>query len=210
MTSTTPTLPAAAPTQRFRVNQRDRISLILTLLVTVIALGAGLALRGAIESYTKGYKTPTGVFIEYPDTWQLSTSDDAGVIRVRDSAAQNFATTLELRTVSVEASTKDDEALSLAANQVALNRGQAESNFKLFDLSTGQTLKGLPAATSSFVFVSDTSSALQESLPVVVLGKDTLVRKGGTVYVFSVLSSEVNDAQATAQLKSFVDSAQLP
>ena len=163
MTSTTPTIPAAAPTQRFRVNQRDRISLILTLLVTVIALGAGLALRGAIESYTKGYKTPAGVFIEYPDTWQLSTTDDAGVIRVRDSAAQSFATTLELRTVSVEASTKDDEALSLAANQVALNRGQAESNFKLFDLSTGQTLKGLPAATSSFVFVSDTSSALQES-----------------------------------------------
>jgi len=43
-----------------------------------------------------------------------------------------------------------------------------------------------------------------------VLGDDTLVRKGGTVYVFSALATEENHAQATAQLKMFVDSAQLP
>ena len=214
MTSTTPTVPAAAPaasgTQRFRVNHHDRASLILTLVVTAIALIAGLVLRGAIESYTKGYKTPQGVLIEYPDTWQLNTTDASGVVRAKDSAAQNFATTLELRVVSVDSAAKDNEALSYAANQVALNRGQEQSNFKVFDLTAGQTIKGLPAATSSFVFVSDTSSALQEGLPVVVLGDDTLVRKGGTVYIFSALSTEENHAQATAQLKAFVDSAQLP
>jgi hypothetical protein len=214
MTSTTPTVPAAAPaasgTQRFRVNHHDRASLILTLVVTAIALIAGLVLRGAVESYTKGYKTPQGVFIEYPDTWQLNTTDASGVVRAKDSAAQNFATTLELRVVSVDSAAKDNEALSYAANQVALNRGQEQSNFKVFDLTAGQTIKGLPAATSSFVFVSDTSSALQEGLPVVVLGDDTLVRKGGTVYIFSALSTEENHAQATAQLKAFVDSAQLP
>lgn len=215
MTSTTPTIPAAAPaasgTQRFRVNQHDRTSLILSLLVTAIALIAGLVLRNAVESRTQTYKTPEGVTIQYPDTWRLNTTNaTSGIVSAKDSAAQSFATTLELRVVSVDQAAKDDEALSYAANQVALNRGQEQSSFKVFDLTTGQTVKGLPAATSSFVFVSDAGGALQEGLPVVVLGKDTLVRKGGTVYIFSALSTEENDAQATAQLQSFVDAAQLP
>lgn len=211
MSSTTSTIPAAEPAApRFRMNRHDRMSLVLTVVLTAIALIAGLALRGAVESYTKGYKTPQGVFIEYPDTWQLNTADTSEVVRVRDSAAQNFATTLELRAVSIDPAAKDDEALSFAANQAALNRGQEQSSFKVFDLTTGQTIKALPAATSSFVFVSDTSGALQEGLPVVVLGEDTLVRKGGTVYIFSALSTEENHARAVAQLKAFVDSAQLP
>jgi hypothetical protein len=211
MTSTTSTVPAASGTQRFRVNHHDRASLILTLVVTAIALIAGLALRSAVESRTRAYKTPEGVTIQYPDAWRLNTADaSSGIVSAQDSAAQSFATTLELRVVSMDPAAKDDEALSFAANQTAINRGQEQSSFKVFDLTAGQTIKGLPAATSSFVFVSDTSGALQEGLPVVVLGEDTLVRKGGTVYIFSALSTEENHAQATAQLKAFVDSAQLP
>ena len=211
MSNTTSTIPAAEPAApRFRMNHHDRTSLILTFVVTAIALIAGLVLRGSVEGYTKGYKTPEGVTIQYPDTWQLNTTDASGVVRATDNAAQSFATTLELRVVTVDAAAKDDEALSFAANQVALNRGNDLSAFKIFDVVPGQTVKGSPGATSSFVFVSDTSGALQEGLPVVVLGDDTLVRKGGSVYVFSVLSTEDNHARAVSQLKAFVDSAQLP
>jgi hypothetical protein len=60
------------------------------------------------------------------------------------------------------------------------------------------------------VFVNTSGNALQEDLPVVVLGDDILVRKGGTVYVFSLLSSEENRPQSMAMLRAFVDSAQLP
>jgi hypothetical protein len=209
MSGTPTAIPAAAP--HFRINNHDRISLILTLAVTAIALIAGLALRSAVESRTKAYKTSEGVTIHYPESWRLNTADaSSGVVSARDSAAQSFATTLELHVVGVDTAAKDDEALSFAVNQVALNRGQGQSSFKIFGLVPGQTIRGLPGATSSFVFVSDTSSAMQEGLPVVVLGDDTLVRKGGAVYIFSAESTEENHAQATTQLKAFVDSAQLP
>ncbi|HEY3342159.1 MAG TPA: hypothetical protein VGK81_09085 [Anaerolineae bacterium] len=209
MSGTLTAIPAPAP--RFRINNHDRVSLILTLAATAVALIAGLALRGAVESRTKAYKTPEGVTIHYPDSWRLNTAGAAsGIVSARDGAAQNFATTLELRVVSVDSAAKDGEALSFAVNQAALNRGQKQSNFKVFSLTSGQTIKGLPGATSSFVFVSDTSSTMQEGLPVVVLGDDTLVRKGGAVYIFSALSTEENHAQAISQLQAFVDSAQLP
>jgi hypothetical protein len=213
-TTTTPDVPAPAATRaapRFRINNHDRVSLILTLAVTAVALLAGLTLRGAVESYTKVYKTPQGVFIAYPDTWRLNTAGAAGgTVSVKDSAAQDFATTLELNVLNVDPSAKDAEALSYAANQLALNRARSLSSFKVFGITPGQTAKGLPGASSSFVYVSDTGGPLQEGLPVVVLGDDVLVRKGGTVYMFTALSTEDNHAQAAARLKAFVDAAQLP
>jgi hypothetical protein len=209
VTSGTPAATAREP--RFRVNRKDTISTIATVVLTAIALLAGLALRNSVESRTKTYKDPSGVVINYPDTWHLNTSDAAqGVLSARDPNAQGFPTTLELRRVAVDPDAKDEDALALAANQVAINRGNELTAFKLFDITTGQPFKGLPGATTSFVFVSDTSGALQEGLPVVVLGDSVLVRKGGTVYVFSLLSTEDNRPQALASLRAFVDSVQLP
>jgi hypothetical protein len=164
MTNISSNPPAGAPS--FRMNHHDRASLFATLAVTAVALIAGLVLRNAVESRTQPYQTPAGVTIQYPDTWRLNTTDAAsGIVSAQDSAAQSFATTLELRTVGVDPSTGDAEALAFAANQLALNRGREQSNFKVFSLTPGQTIKGLPGATSSFVFVSDPSGVLQEGLP---------------------------------------------
>ncbi len=199
------------PAPRFRINYHDRISLILTLVVTAVALLAGLALRGAVESRMKLYRMPTGLTLQYPDTWRLNTADAAnGIVSMQDSAAQRFATTLELGILKVDASARDGEALAFAANQLALNRGRDLTAFKVFGITPGQMVKGLPGASSSFVYVSDTGDVLQDALPVVVLGDDVLVRQGGTVYVFTALSTEDNHALASSQLKTFVDSAQLP
>jgi hypothetical protein len=206
MTTANANVTASAP--KFRINQQDRWSLIATIAITAIALLAGLLLRNTVESRTKTYKSPAGVTVQYPDAWRLNASED--VLRARDAAAQSFPTTLELRTVPVDPGAKDENALALAASQVALNRGRDYASFKVFDVNTGQTYKGLPGATSSFVFVSETGGVLEEGLPAVVLGDDILVRKGGSVYVFSALSTQDNHAQAMNQLKAFVDSAQLP
>jgi hypothetical protein len=197
----------------FRVNKKDRLSTLLTIAVTVVALMVGLLLRNGVESRTKAFQTSEGISVQYPAAWRLSSAEStpSGVIvQARDVNAQDFPTTLELRTVAVEPTATDEDALGLAAGQVALNRAQNLADFKMFDILTGQTVKGLPGATTSFVFVNTSGNALQEDLPVVVLGDDILVRKGGTVYVFSLLSSEENRPQSMAMLRAFVDSAQLP
>ena len=149
--------------------------------------------------------------IQYPDTWRLNTADAAqGALRARDTNALSYATTLELQTYPVDASVADADALGMMANQAALNRAANLSAFKLFEVRTGQTIKGLPGATAAYVFVSNGGGVMQEGVPVVVMGNDMMARKGGTVYVFSVLSTENNHDRALAQLKAFVDSAQLP
>lgn len=194
-----------------RINERDRLSLILTVAITLLALAAGLLLRGSVESRTRAYSSPAGVTIQYPDGWRLQTADAAeGTVRARETTAQGFATTLEVQTLVVDTSLGDDVALSMMANQAALTRAANLPAFKLFEVNTGLTFKGLPGATASYVFVNTGGSALQEEMPVVVLGDDVMVRKGGTVYLFSVHSTEANHARALAQLKAFVDSAQLP
>ena len=209
MTSTASTTTTTAPA--FRINRNDRLSTIATIVLTAIALIAGLLLRNGVESRTRAYQDPSGVVLHYPDHWRLNTAEAAqGVVSVRDINAQDFPTTLELRTVIVEPSAQDIDALALAASQVALNRGRSLTAFRMFDIVPEQTFKELPGATASFVFVSDAGSVVQESLPAVVLGDEILVRKGSTVYVFSLLSTEGNRSLGLAALRAFVDSAQLP
>lgn len=196
---------------KVRVNDSDRLSLILTTAITLIALAAGLLLRSSVESRVRAYTSPAGVMIQYPDTWRLNTADAAqGALRARDTNALSYATTLELQTYPVDASVADADALGMMANQAALNRAANLSAFKLFEVRTGQTIKGLPGATAAYVFVSNGGGVMQEGVPVVVMGNDMMVRKGGAVYVFSVLSTEDNHDRALAQLKAFVDSALLP
>lgn len=202
------TVYANANAPKYRINRQDRWSLIATLALTALALVAGLLLRNSVETRTRTYKSPAGVTLQYPDTWRLSPGED--VLSARDSSGQSFPTALELRAVAVDPSASDEDALALAASQMALNRGRDLSSFKVFDVNTGQMYKGLPGATSSFVFVSDSGGVLQEGLPVVVLGDDVLVRKGASVYVFSALATEDNHTRAAGQLRAFVDTAQLP
>ena len=196
---------------KVRINDRDLLSLILTVALAIIALFAGLLLRGSVESRTRAYTSPAGVVIQYPDTWRLNSADAAqGALRARDTNALSYATTLELQTYAIDASADDAEALGMIANQAALSRAANLSAFKLFEVRTGQIIKGLPGATASYVFVSNAGGVMQEGMPVVVMGDDMVARKGGAVYVFSVLSTENNHDRAMAQLKAFVDSAQLP
>lgn len=207
----TPINPPAAATPQFRINARDRLSALLTILVTLIALLAGSLLRNAVESRTKTYADPSGVAVTYPAAWRLDSSDAAGgVVRVTDAESTAYPTVFQVRWIAVDPAAKDDEVLAAVANTLALNRGQELTAFKMFDLTAGQVVKGLPGAISSFVFVDTSGDPFQEKLPTVVLGDDQLARKGNRVYVFSMLSTEGARTQHLPMFGAFVESAKLP
>lgn len=208
MTTTTVT-PAPAP--QFRINEHDRVSALLAALVTLIALLAGSLLRNSVESRTKSYTDPSGVVLTYPDTWRLDNSDAAsGAVRVRESEPVDYPTTFEARWIAIDPAAKDEEVLSTVANTLALNRGQNMVAFKMYELSGGQTIKGLPGAIDTFVFVDNPGGAFQEKLPSVVLGEDQLARKGNRVYVFSLLTTEAARNHYLPLFRAFVESAKLP
>jgi RsiW-degrading membrane proteinase PrsW (M82 family) len=194
-------------------------SLMATIIVTAVAVVVGLAAKDSFEARTKLHSDPSGIAISYPDWWALDKRDAAsGTLRARDANASGFPTTLEIQTIAIDDKFKDDAAIATAAAQLSVNRGQSMGSLKVFDLDvfepgddkTVRTIKGLPGGESSYVFVSNKGTLAQESLPVVVLGDDTFVRKGSTVYVFSLQSTEANRPLALPKYKAFIESAKLP
>ena len=186
-------------------------SLMAAITVTAIAVVVGMAIRDSFEASTKSFSNASGLAISYPNWWVLDKRDAAnGTLRARDANATGFATTLEVQTIAVDDKFKDDAAIATAAAQLNVNRGQSLGSLKVFDLNAGQTVKGAPGAESSYVFVSSKGTLQQESLPVVVLGDDTFVRKGGKVYVFTLQSTEANRQLALPKYKAFIESVKLP
>jgi hypothetical protein len=211
MVGTATTATAASPQPAAHLNRLDTISALLVLALTLAALLAGLLLRDSVESRTKTYTGAGGLTVRYPQTWQLDDSDAAnGSVLVRNRVAGGFPTTLQLQRVAVDASAPVTDVLALVANDMAVNRGQDLTAFKVFDITPGLTVKGLPASAARYVYVDVPEGALRESLPSVVLGDDYLVRKGGTVYVFTLNATESRRADALPLFDRFVASAELP
>jgi len=188
-------------------------SLMLTIVVTAVAVLIGLLYRDAVEARVKPYTDPAGISIHYPAWWTLDTRNAAsGAVRARDDDAGSFATTLEVQSIGVDPTAKDDAAIAQAYAQLSVNRGQSLGSLKVFDLAVGpeHVVKDLPGGEGSYVFVSRPGTFLQERLPAVVLGDDTFVRKGGRVFVFSLQSTEANRPLALKKYRAFIDSATLP
>lgn len=194
-----------------RVNTMDLVSLLLVVVITLVAILLGIFLRNSVESRTTAYTDPAGVSIFYPETWQLNSKDaDNGVVKVSNALEGGVPTTLGLQRVAVSPSASLTGTLTLVANDLAVNRSRSLNAFKILSTAPNQTVQGMPATRVSYVYVATPSSTLRESLPVVVLGDDYLVRKGGTVYVFSLTSTEANYKAAWPIFQKFVDSAKLP
>ena len=188
-------------------------SLMATILITAVAVLLGLFYRDRVEARVKPYAGAVGIAIQYPAWWTLDTSGAAsGILSARDSEAGSFATTIGLQSIGVDPKADDAAAIAQAYAQLSVNRGQDLGSLKVFDLATGPEtkVKGLPGGEGSYVFVSRPGTFLQESLPAVVLGDDTFVRKGGRVYVFSLQATEANRPLALKKYRAFIDSATLP
>lgn len=194
-----------------RLNTQDTISIVMVTTITLVALIAGVLLRNAAESRTRGYTDPTGVTVQYPDTWQLDTSLAAqGTLTMRDMQAAGFPTTFELRRTAVDPKAGDTTALSSVADTLAINRGRSLTAFKLFNVTPSRNVKGLPATKANYVYVKVPAGMLQDNLPAVVLGRDYLLRKADKVYTFSLQAAQSNLDQAAPLFDKFVASTQLP
>jgi RsiW-degrading membrane proteinase PrsW (M82 family) len=195
-------------------------SLMAAIAVTAVAVVLGLAARDSFESRTQTHADASGLAISYPNWWALDKRDAAnGTLRARDADATGFPTTLEVQVIPIDDKFKDEAAIATAAAQLNVNRSQSLGSLKVFDLEVFElnseppkikSIKGLPAGTSSYVFVSSKGTLQQESLPAVVLGDDTFVRKGNKVYVFTLHSTEANRPMALPKYQAFIASAKLP
>lgn len=96
-----------------RVTRRDWASAVLVVLLTILALAVGLALRGSVEGRTRAYSDPSGVKLQYPDGWQINTQSAGRGVQIRDLAARGFPTTLGFSSVAIDPKAQDADASTL-------------------------------------------------------------------------------------------------
>ncbi len=192
-------------------NRQDTVSLALVVALTALALLLGLLVKGSAQGRTREYRDQAGVVLHYPDTWQLDNqSAAAGTARVIDLRSGGFPTIFEMHKLAVDPAASDAQALAAAQGNLSATRGGELSAFKVLSVTAGQTIKGLPGATDSFAYVSTATGLVHSGPPLVVLGDDYLVRKAGTVYMFSLHAAETRHSDALLMFQRFLDTAQLP
>jgi hypothetical protein len=190
--------PAAA-----RLDGRDTLVAAVTFAAAALALVGGVVVRDATESRVKLHSDASGVQFAYPDDWRLDLRRAAdGLFVVRETGGD---AAFELRAIAVNPKSDDRGSITQAAGSLALNRARELTAFRSFDLSSDGA-----AGTGTFAYVANAGSALQETLPVVMLGEDRFVRKGGRMYIFTLHTTEAGRAVAAAKFERFVQSAVLP
>ena len=211
------TVRTVAPAPRPTTN--DRVSALLVVLVTLVALIAGFLMRNAAETATRSYTTPYNLTVAYPDGWRINDSDAANRVIMSDPGSGRFPTTFEVENVVVDASASYTDVLGTVGQNLAASRGTGLTAYKVLDIQNqrvengnrvGLTIKGLPAMITRYAYVSTPQSVLTEGIPTVVVGTDYLLLKGNRVYVFTVQSTEENESDAKARFERFVQDAIIP
>ncbi len=211
------TVRAAAPAPRRTTN--ERVSALLVVLVTLVALVAGFLLRDSAESATRSFTTPYNLTIAYPDGWRINDSDAANRVVMSEPGSGRFPTTFEVTNVVVDASAPFTDVLGSVGQNLATSRGSDLTAYKVLDIQNqvvengnrvALTIKGLPATITRYAYVSAPNSVFTGGIPTVVVGTDYLLRKDNRVYVFTVQSTEENEADAKARFERFVQDASIP
>jgi hypothetical protein len=202
-----------------RRTTNERVSALLVVLVTLAALIGGFLMRNAAESATRSFTTPYNLTVAYPDGWRINDADAANRVVMSDPGSGRFPTTFEVTSIVVDATASFTDVLGSVGQNLATSRGADLTAYKVLDIQNqvvqngnrvGMTIKGLPAMITRYAFVSTPQSVLTEGIPTVVVGTDYLLLKGNRVYVFTVQSTEENEADAKARFERFVQDASIP
>ena len=180
------------------------------------ALIAALLLGAVVVNLAQGQRSQfsnveAGLTVAYPQGWLLQSSADLAFQAVAPESGA-FQTTYQVRTTPIMAGDPITPALSLALDNMALDRRRQETAYQLFDISEGAPVAGQPTPTmeANYVFVSAPSDPFAQTAPVVDHGLDIAVARGDQAYIFSLLAAEGDAfAAAAADFRRFVQSAAL-
>lgn len=211
------TVRTAAPTPRRTTN--ERVSALLVVLVTLVALVAGFILRNSAETATRSYTTPYNLTVSYPEGWRIDDSDAANRVVMSEPGSGRFPTTFEVTNVVVDASAPFTDVLGTVGQNLATSRGADLTAYKVLDIQNQEvvngnrvplTIKSLPAMITRYAYVTTPNSVFTAGIPTVVVGTDYLIRQGGRVYIFTVQATEQNQDDALARFERFVQDARIP
>lgn len=176
----------------------------LTLAFCAVAIFIGFNLREGILYSTNEYiDREAGIRVNYPRNWLIDTideNDENFVFRAQDTSRDGFKTTVQIEVYPFA----DGMTPINVLHDLSLSRLQTLSNYRV--LSTGTTI--LPneetATVRDYAFVYNEPNPFQESLPVVVEGRDILVIRRGQAVLITFLADSRTYTEDLALFERFL------
>jgi hypothetical protein len=173
------------------LTRNQRLAHYLTMGFALFALIVGLNLRSSLLYETLEYFDPeAGIRVSYPVGWLIDTRQEAYIFRAQDTSRVGFKTTLQISTLPVAAGMTARNVLDdlvLTRLDLLANFGVQVQSLDSFVLPDGER-----ASLMEYNYVYRERNPFQESIPIVVLGRDILVLRSGQAILITFLS----DAEA--------------
>lgn len=167
------------------LTRNDRISAILVVVVVLAGLALGLLIRQQNAGQTWVYTSrEAGLEAAYPAGWLV---DERGnyVMRVRDPKGRPFKTQYQIAVVPAGGQTSIRNVL----DGLTIQRSSDLAAYRVLNVQN-VTVSGATLTEMNFAFVDADPNPFIQRLPVVVLGKDIVIRDGDRAIVVTYMADE--------------------
>lgn len=183
--------------------RNDRISSVLVLVVTGVAIVLGLVIlqRAAAQEWTYSSRA-VGIEAAYPSGWLVDEGGDY-TVRVRDPKARPFKTQYQIDIVPAGGQTSIRNVL----DGLTIQRSTDLAAYRVLNVQD-VTIGGTTYTQMSFSFVDADPNPFIQRLPTVVLGNDIVIRDGDRVIIVTYMAAEDAYDENFSNFERFFNSLQ--
>jgi hypothetical protein len=174
------------PVSSSGLTRSDRLSAILVIVMAALAITSGLILRQRATARTWTYVSQeAGIEATYPAGWLVDEEDASYVARLRDPAARPFKTQYRIAIVPAGGQTSIRNVL----DGLTFQRSTDLAAYRVLNVAPVE-INGAEYTQMNFAFVEADPNPFVQRLPVVVLGRDIVIRDGDRVIVVTYMAEE--------------------
>jgi hypothetical protein len=192
MTATT--LPSKSP------SLGNRLSDWAVIIVTVIALLAGLLFKNSVESRSTLF-TASGISAQTPQGWLMTKAQGNEILHVTDPLSSGFGTTYVIQKIPIAA----DATVAQVVSLLILDRGQALTDFRVLEQNQ-VTVSGKAAYEVGYVYVESNPNLTHNELPNIVRGLDYIFLIGDHAIVATYWADEKEYPSDLGRFQQFLSS----
>lgn len=163
-------------------NQRQhRFAHILSIAMFIIAALYGLNIRQGILYATQRYSNiQVGINLDYPSQWLLD-NDGNYILRIRDMQRIGYKTTMQ---IALHPAGSNVSARNIL-DTLNISRPITLSTYAVQFIEPYTLPNGIQGTIMRYTFVDTETNKFLQTVPVVVIGQDILVRRGDQALVIS-------------------------
>ncbi len=185
-----------------KVSLGDRYAEVAVVIVTIVAVLAGLLVRDNAISRSVPFEL-AGVQAAAPAGWIQSAPEGDVLLNVRERNTFAYQTNYAISKLLLSADSGQLEVASFGT----LEQAQTLNSYRLLDQRT-VTIGGREAYEVQYVFVESNPNVTHADLPVVVLGVDYYFTTADGAVVVSYRASQANFENGLARFHLFLESVQ--